>query len=110
MRHAIVEHRERAEHMRAATSVVVALVCVALYVAGGWLVLTHLLGDGDMKSASPDDPGLGEGVGITVSVIDGPTLHCATARNRVASDTIEIAAKEVGDVIMELGCLELSNS
>ena len=107
MRHtAIVEHRERTEHMPAAMRVVVAFVCVALYVAGGWLVLTHLLGDADMKSASPDDRQRGEGVAITVSVIDGPTLQCATAPNSVASDMIEIAAQKLGDVILELRCSE----
>jgi hypothetical protein len=112
MRHiAIVEHRERAAHMRTAVHVVVAFVGAALYVAGGWLVMMHLLGDGDMKSASPaDDLSHGEGIAITVSVIDGPTLHCATAPNRVASDTIEITANEVMEVIKELGCWEPSDS
>ena len=71
-------------------------------------MLTHLLSNGDMNPP-PTGLGHGEGLTITVSVIDGPTLDCATASNRVASDTIEISAKELKDVIWELGCWEPSD-
>jgi hypothetical protein len=111
MRHiAIMEQPARAPHMRRfAMHVIVALVGAAFYVAGGWLVLTHVLGDGDLERASTMDLGRGEGVSVTVSVMDGPTLQCATAPNTVASDTIEITAKELRDVIGELGCWERSD-
>ena len=96
--------------MRAPVCVMVALVGAALYVAVGWLVLSYLIGDGNMKPASPGDLNHGEGVAITVSVIDGPTLHCATTPDRVASDTIEITAGEMGDVVGELGCWDAGDS
>jgi hypothetical protein len=112
MQHTVVaEQRVRGAQMRGlAIHVVVALVGAAGYIAGGWLVLTHLLSNGDMKAAPPRSLGHGEGLTITVSVIDGPTLSCAIAPNTVASDTIEITAKELKEVIWGLVCWEPSGS
>jgi hypothetical protein len=78
----------------------------AFYVGAGWVLLTHVLSNHEATSGPPSVESHAAGVTITVSVLDGPTLYCATTANMVAVDTIAVTASEVPGLFRELGCWE----
>lgn len=92
---------------RPAMRQVAAVVGIAVYLAAGWLLLTHVFSGREETLAPPqriERPSTG--VTITIYVVDGPSLYCATSADRIASDSILVAAREVPELLRDLGCWE----
>jgi hypothetical protein len=47
-------------------------------------------------------------VEVELAVVNGPTLRCLTTPDRVAADTVAVAAAELPRLMGELGCLPRS--
>jgi hypothetical protein len=78
---------------------------LALYVLGGWVLLTHVVSAREAPAATPQgSAGPSAGITISVLVIDGPNRSCATSAGTVDGDTIVIAAREVPELFRQLKC------
>jgi hypothetical protein len=82
-----------------------------LYIAGGWVLITHLL-SGREPTAAPITREVTSSaeVSVTVHVIDGPTLHCVTSAGHVAGDAIMVSANAVPELFRQLNCWDPSDT
>ena len=87
--------------------VIAQFVLMALYVSAGWVLLTYFSNNLAVATAIPiGDVHDGAGVTITIRILEGGSLSCATAANRASTDTVVVSASEVTRVFRELDCWE----
>ena len=87
--------------------VIAQFALMALYVSAGWMLLTHFSNNLAVATAIPiGDVSDGAGVTITIRILEGGSLSCATAANRASTDTVVVNASEVTRLFRELDCWE----
>jgi len=85
--------------------VIAEFALMALYLSAGWVLLTHLSNNRAMAREIPiADASDGAGVTITIRILEGGSLACATAANRASTDIVVVSASEVARVFRELDC------
>jgi hypothetical protein len=87
--------------------VIAQFALMALYVSAGWVLLTYFSNNLAVATAIPiGDVSDGARLTITIRILEGGSLLCATAASGSSTDTVVVSASEVTRVFRELDCWE----
>src|SRR5215203_6176612 len=96
---------------RPTSRVLTELTLMAFYVSAGWVLLTHFSNNRAAATTIPlEDVRDGAGVTVTIRLLEGGSIPCATTANWASTDSVVVSASEVTRVFGELNCREPSGT